>query len=70
MKIQILNKNRINPNGNWELSNIQAYDVDEGGIINETYNETLDSGTLFVSYLTSEIEIESYDLVLIIDEDG
>lgn len=70
MKIQILNKNRINPNGNWELSNIQAYDVDEGGIINETYNETLDSGTLFVSNLASEIEIEPYDLVLITDEDG
>lgn len=43
----------------------QQYDVVEGAVFTENYNETLDSGTIILPHLSAEIEIEPYDIVVV-----
>lgn len=54
MKIKILNKN-----------NNALFDVDDGAVFTETYNETLDTGTVTISNLSSPLKMEPYDVVAI-----
>ena len=49
MKITILNKNRKNNTGSWELSNLNSYTIDAGFTITKNHNETLDSATIVLS---------------------
>lgn len=65
MKITILNKNRINNTGSWELSNLNSYTIDAGFTITKNHNETLDSAVVRISHLTSKIDIEPFDEVLL-----
>lgn len=65
MQVKILNKNRINENLGYELSNIQAFNIDEGFVYTKNYNETLDSCVIRLSHLPSEIDIEPYDEILL-----
>lgn len=46
-------------------NNNQEYNVSEGAVITENYNETLDSGTIIIPHLSSELEIEPFDIVKI-----
>ena len=41
------------------------YDIAEGAVFTENYNETLDSGNILIQQLPAEIEIEPYDVVII-----
>ena len=44
-------------------NNNAYYDVSDGAVFTENYNETLDSGTILLQQLSSEINIEPFDLV-------
>lgn len=57
IKCKIFNKN-----------NNAYYEVSDGAVFVENYNETLDSGVIILQQLTSEIDIEPYDLVEIKSE--
>lgn len=46
------------------------YEISEGAVFTENYNETLDSGTILIQQLPSEIDIEPYDIVEIEDDDN
>lgn len=77
MYFKIVNKNKIASSGSYELSNIQSYAIDEGMILKENYNETLDSATLKTDRLyssdeplTSKIDIEPFDRVILYNENG
>lgn len=66
MKIKILNKNLNHPNANLiDYSDVKEYEVDEGAVFTECYNETLDTGTIIISNLEEKLEIEPYDIVAI-----
>lgn len=54
MKFQIKNKN----NNRW-------YDVDEGAVVTQCKDETLDSATISISNLSEEIDIEPYDICVL-----
>ena len=43
----------------------QEYNIAEGAVFTECYNETLDSGTIILPHLSAEIEIEPFDVVSI-----
>lgn len=52
------------------INGVEArYTISEGAVFTENYNETLDSGTIILPQLTSEIEIEPYDVVVIFTTD-
>lgn len=68
MKIRILNKNRIDNSGGYDLSNIQSYVIDDGFTITQNYNETLDSAVIRISHLEEEIDIEPFDEVMLYDD--
>ena len=70
MKIKILNKNRINLTGSYNLSNIQSYEIDEGFVYTQNYNETLDSASVVIKFLTSELDIQPLDKVVLYVLDG
>ena len=61
MKIKILNKN----------SN-KIFDIDEGSVFTENYNETLDSATVIINNVEEDdrLQIEPYDVVEIFKYDG
>ena len=78
MIIKILNKNKINPSGDYSLENIQSFATDEGQVLTVNYNETLDSMTIrmdkkysvvnqkeIIENIDSPIEIEPFDVVFI-----
>lgn len=46
----------------------RTYYVDEGAVITENYNETLDSATVRISHLSSKLNIEPFDKVILRDE--
>jgi len=46
------------------------YEITEGAVFTENYNETLDSGTILIQQLSSEIDIEPYDIVEITDDNN
>lgn len=50
---------------NLENGSEKYYDISEGAVFTENYNETLDSGTILIQQLSGEIEIEPYDVVVI-----
>lgn len=56
MQIKFLNKN----NNSW-------FNIDEGAVITQNYNETLDSATIRISQLTTKPDIEPYDLCVLND---
>ena len=58
MKIKFLNKNLTHTN-----SNEGWFECTEAPVFTEVKNETLDSGTVVLSNLTSPIDIEPYDVV-------
>lgn len=58
LKCLIINKNLVN-------GVEQEFNVSEGAVFTENYNETLDSGTIVIPHLTNKIEIEPYDIVKI-----
>lgn len=58
LKCSIISKNLVN-------GVEQEFNVSEGAVFTENYNETLDSGTIVIPHLTSKIEIEPYDIVKI-----
>ena len=41
------------------------YNISDGAVFTENYNETLDSATILLQQITSEINIEPYDIVMI-----
>lgn len=43
----------------------KQFNISEGAVFTENYNETLDSGTIVLPQLNEEIEIEPYDVVVI-----
>lgn len=43
--------------------------IDEGSVIIENYNETLDSATIRISHITEPLTIEPYDKVVLVDEE-
>lgn len=57
MRITILNKN----NNQWS-------EVDEGAVYTACFNETLDSGVVTISNLTSKLKLEPYDIMYIQEE--
>lgn len=63
MRIKILNKNNTHPSATngW-------FEVDEGAVWTQCFNETLDSGVVSVSNLASKLELEPFDIVLINDQ--
>lgn len=52
------------------LHNNQSYDVADGAVFTENYNETLDSGTIIIQQLTNKMNIEPYDKVRIFSTDN
>ena len=48
-----------------DKNNNASYDITEGAVFVENYNETLDSGTILIQQLPSEIDIEPYDIIAI-----
>jgi len=47
-----------------------SYFIDEGSVITENYNETLDSAVIRLSHLNQQLNIEPYDKIVLIDEEG
>lgn len=45
----------------------EYFDISDGAVFTENYNETLDSGTILLQQLSSKIDIEPYDVVVIDD---
>ena len=43
----------------------KSFNIADGAVFIDNYNETLDSGTIVLPHLTSKIEIEPYDVVVI-----
>ena len=66
MKIKILNKNLVTSS----YTSAKTYEIDEAPIFIETYNETLDSGTVIISNQSEKIIIEPYDIVAIYYDDN
>ena len=52
------------------LHNNQSYDVADGAVFTENYNETLDSGTIIIQQLTNKMNIEPYDKIRIFSTDN
>lgn len=52
------------------IINSNAYAIDDGFTLTENYNETLDSASIRISHLSSEIEIEPFDDVELQQNDG
>ena len=52
------------------LHSNKTYNVTDGAVFTENYNETLDSGTILIEQLNEKIDIEPYDRVRIFDDDG
>lgn len=50
--------------------NETEYNISDGATFTENGNETLDSGTIIIPQLTSKIEVEPYDVVVINDTNG
>lgn len=47
----------------------QTFYIDEGSTITENYNETLDSANIRLSHITSKLNIEPFDKVILRDEE-
>ena len=60
LKCKILGRNLIN-------GTEQEFDIREGAVFTEYYNETLDSGTITIPQLSAKIQIEPYDIIVIYD---
>lgn len=58
LKCKILGRNLIN-------GTEQEFDITEGAVFTEYYNETLDSGIIIIPQLSAEIQIEPYDVMYI-----
>lgn len=67
MKLKILNKNLTVEN---DYSSAEIFNIDDGFTLTETKNETLDSATLVISNMTKKIEMEPYDLVYLLNDNG
>ena len=63
LKCYIEGKNLIN-------NNPEEFAIAEGAVFTENFNETLDSGTIILPHLDHEIDIDSYDVVVITDDTG
>ena len=63
LKCKILGRNLIN-------GVEQEFNITEGAVFTENYNETLDSGTIILPQLENEIEIEPFDVMYIYSTDG
>ena len=48
----------------------RTFDISEGSTYTENYNETLDSAHIRLSHITSHIDIEPFDKVVLHDENG
>ena len=48
----------------------RTFYIDEGSTITENYNETLDSADIRISHVTSQLNIEPFDKVILHDENG
>lgn len=48
----------------------RTFDISEGSTYTENYNETLDSAVIRLSHITSHIDIEPFDKVVLHDENG
>lgn len=60
LKCKVLGRNLIN-------GTEKEFDITEGAVFTEYYNETLDSGTIILPQLNAEIQIEPYDIMYIYD---
>lgn len=60
LRCKILGKNLANGPGTERY-----FDITEGAVFTENYNETLDSGNIMIQQLPAKIEIEPYDAIVI-----